>query len=163
MENTTIRELRKEETYILEDMLYEAIFRHEGSAPLPRTIIYEPRIYAYIDNFGSRKDDFCLVATIDDKIIGAVWIRILDKPIKGYGNIDNQTPEFAISLHKEFRNKGLGTLLMKTMISWMKKKGYRQTTLSVDKDNYAVRMYKNLGFEIIKENNHDYLMLLKLE
>lgn len=163
MKNTRIRELRKEETYILEDMLYEAIFQHEGFAPLPRTVIYEPRIYAYIDNFRSKKDDCYLVAIIDDKIIGAAWIRILDKPIKGYGNIDHQTPEFAISLHKDFRNKGLGTLLMKTMITHMKEKGYKQTSLSVDKNNYAAKMYKKLGFEIIGENNHDYLMLLKLE
>jgi ribosomal protein S18 acetylase RimI-like enzyme len=43
----------------------------------------------------------------------------------------------------------------------MRKKGYAQTSLSVIKENYAVKLYKNAGFGIIDESEHDYLMLLK--
>lgn len=143
-------------------MLYEAIFQEKDSEPLPREIIREPNIYTYIDDFGSLPDDYCLVAETNNKIIGAAWTRILAGDIKGYGNIDNKTPEFAISLYKEYRNKGYGSLLMKKIIEHLKQKGYKQASLSVDKNNYAVKMYKKLGFEIIKENKHDYLMLLKL-
>jgi len=49
------------------------------------------------------------------------------------------------------------------MISYLTEKGYNQTSLSVEKKNYAVSMYKNLGFEIIDENKEDYIMLLKLK
>jgi hypothetical protein len=31
----------------------------------------------------------------------------------------------------------------------------------VDKRNYAVKMYKELGFEIVRENEQDYVMMLK--
>ncbi|EPY2281678.1 GNAT family N-acetyltransferase [Clostridium sporogenes] len=96
-------------------------------------------------------------------MIGAVWVRILAGKIKGYGNIDNRTPEFAISLLKEYRSQGIGTALMKKMIKYLKEKGYSQTSLGVDKDNYAVKMYKNVGFKIIEEREHDYLMILKLD
>ena len=51
---------------------------------------------------------------------------------------------------------------MKKMISYLVEKGYNQTSLSVQKENYAARMYQKLGFEIIGENDEDYLMLLKL-
>ena len=51
---------------------------------------------------------------------------------------------------------------MNKMIEYLREQGYKQTSLSVDKNNYAVKMYKNLGFEVIQENEHDYLMLLKL-
>ena len=30
-------------------------------------------------------------------------------------------------------------------------KGYRRVSLGVNKENYAVRMYQNLGFEIVGE------------
>lgn len=143
-------------------MLYEAIYLPEGIDLLPHDVIYQPEIYTYIDKFGTQEDDYCLVAEIEGKIIGAVWVRILADGVKGYGNIDSQTPEFAISLFKEYRNKGYGTMLMKEMIGHLKHRGYKQTSLSVNKDNYAVRMYQNLGFSIIRENKDDFLMLLKL-
>ena len=158
-----IREISTEELNILDDMLYESIFQPEGCEPVPRSVIQIPEINVYIDGFGSRKDDYCLVAEVDGRIIGAVWVRILAGKIRGYGNIDDQTPEFAISLLKEYRNQGIGTLLMQQMIEYLKRKGYAQTSLSVQKKNYAAKMYQKLGFEIIRENEEDYLMVLKLK
>lgn len=163
MKGISIRGIKREELFVLESMLYEAVFQNEGSAPLPYDIIKSPEIDAYIHDFGKLKDDYCLIANLNDKIIGAVWIRILAGEVKGFGNVDNETPEFAISLLKEYRNQGYGTLLMSRMIKYLRKEGYKQTSLSVDKNNYAVRMYKKLGFEIIQEKEHDYLMVLKLD
>lgn len=157
-----IRKIEENEVPLLKDFLYEAIFQHPESTPLSRDIINDPHISVYIDNWG-QKDDYCLLATIDEKPIGAVWIRILAGDIKGYGNIDSETPEFAISLLKEYRKKGYGSLLMKKMIEYMKVEGYQQTSLSVDKENYAVKMYTDLGFKIICENKNDYIMLLCLK
>ena len=54
-------------------------------------------------------------------------------------------------------------MLMQKMISYLKDKGYAQTSLSVQEDNYAVKLYKKLGFKIIEENKDDYIMLLKLK
>jgi len=158
--NYQIRELREDEKIILEDLLYEAIFQLPDNNPLPKDTIYTPEIYNYIENFGNKKDDHCLIAESEGTIMGGVWIRLLNKPIRGYGNIDNETPEFAISLFPPYRNQGIGTKLMQAMISYMKEKGYTRTSLSVNKNNYAFRMYLKLGFEIIKEQEEDYLMIL---
>lgn len=162
MSKYLIRDIAPHELGILEDMLYEAIFQPYENNLLPREVIKQPEIGVYIEHWGNL-DDLCLVADIDGKIIGAVWTRILAGEIKGYGNIDDQTPEFAISLFKEYRNKGIGTVLMKEMIEKLKEHGYKQTTLSVAKDNYALKMYKNVGFKIIAEQEHDYLLLLNLD
>lgn len=160
MKSYIIRKIKESELDILEDLLYEAIYQPEGADLLDRSIIETPEINVYTNNFGAKPDDYCLVAEVEGKIIGAVWIRILADEIKGFGNIDDFTPEFAISLYKEYRNQGIGTKLMKQMIEHMRQKGFRQTSLSVNKENYAFRMYEKLGFKVIKENNHDYLMLL---
>ena len=158
-----IREISTEELTILDDMLYEAVYLPEGAKPYPKDIIKSPEIYVYIDGFGNQKDDYCLIADLNGQIIGAVWVRILADKIKGFGNIDDQTPEFAISLLKEFRNRGIGTSLMQQMIEYLKKQKYIQASLSVQKVNYTVKMYQKLGFEIISENKDDYLMVLKLK
>ena len=90
--------------------------------------------------------------------MGAVWVRIMDD----YGHVDDETPSFAISLLKEYRNYGIGTELMKRMISELKKQGYKRASLSVQKINYAFRMYSKLGFVIIDENDEEYIMICKL-
>ena len=162
-DKTIIREISTEELDILNDMLYEAVYLPEGAEPLSRDIIKIPEINNYIDGFGNKKDDHCLVAECKGKIIGAVWVRILSGDKKGYGYVDDETPEFAISLFKEYRNLGIGTLLMQKMIERLDECGYAQTSLSVQKENYAVKMYQKLGFEIISENKEDYLMVLKLK
>jgi len=162
MNDIIIREIEKNEIDKLEDMLYEAIYQPDINNPIPRDVIKIPKVYAYIDNFGKSKDDYCFVADLNGRIIGAVWVRIITGKIKGFGNVDKKTPEFAISLFKEYRNQGIGTRMMKKMITYLQKCGYEQASLSVQKENYAVRLYKKVGFEIIGEDNKDYLMLLKL-
>lgn len=158
-----IRKIKTEEIDILEDMLYESVYQSDITNPIPREVTNVLEVRVYIEKFGQKKDDYCLVAELNNQIIGAVWVRILANKIKGYGNVDNKTPEFVISLFKEYRKQGIGTLLMKKMISYLTEKGYNQASLSVEKENYAVRMYKNLGFEIVNENKEDYIMLLKLK
>lgn len=36
---------------------------------------------------------------------------------------------------------------------------YKQASLSVQKMNYAVRMYRKIGFEIVDENDEEYVMI----
>ena len=157
-----IREIEKKEFVVLEDLLYEAIFQPDMMNPIPRSVIDIPEVRVYIKDFSQKKDDYCLVALSNGQIIGSVWVRILADDIKGFGNIDDKTPEFVISVFKKFQNQGVGKLLMAEMISYLRKNGYSQASLSVQKENYAVKMYKNFGFKIVKKNNEDYIMLLNL-
>lgn len=109
--------------------------------PVPsKDIINKPDLQVYVKDFGENKGDLCLVAQVADEIVGAVWVRIMND----YGHIDNETPSFAISLLKEYRNYGIGTELMKQMLTKLKLEGYKQASLSVQKMNYAVRMYRKI-------------------
>jgi ribosomal protein S18 acetylase RimI-like enzyme len=120
-------------------------------------------VNAYIRDFGKEKADYCLVADFEGEIVGAVWIRIISGGTKGYGYIDDNTPEFAISLIDEYRNQGIASLLMTAMIDYLRKSGYSQASLNVKKGNYAVNLYRKMGFEVIREDDEDYLMVLKLK
>ena len=153
----TIRKITENEYEVLEDFLYEAIFIPEGVPAPPREIVNQPELQVYVSGFGKKEGDLALVAEVDDKIIGSVWVRIMND----YGHIDDETPSFAISLYKEYRNNGIGTALMKAMLNELKKAGYKQASLAVQKENYAVKMYKNVGFTTVDENNEEYIMLCK--
>ena len=153
-----IRPISAREVRLLQDFLYEAIFVPEGLPAPPKSIINQPELQVYITGFGTKKDDIGLVAEIDNKPIGAVWVRIMND----YGHIDNDTPSFAISLHKDYRGLGIGTALMKEMLRILKDRGYKQASLAVQKANYAVKMYQKTGFEIVSENEEEYIMLCRL-
>ncbi|MBQ3843181.1 MAG: GNAT family N-acetyltransferase [Ruminiclostridium sp.] len=154
-----IRELKESEYSLLEDFLYEAIFIPDGVEPPPRDIIKKDELQVYIRDFGKLPDDICLVAETGGKVVGAVWTRIMHD----YGNIDDRTPSFAISLYKEYRGHGIGTRLMREMIGRLRERGYEQASLAVQKANYAVKMYKNVGFETIDENEEEYIMRIRLK
>jgi len=79
-----------------------------------------------------------------------------------YGHIDNDTPSFAISLYHDYRGLEIGTALMKEMLHILKGRGYKQASLAVQKAHYAVRMYQNTGFEVVAENEGEYIMLCRL-
>lgn len=154
----TIRKMTVPEYPLLSDFLYEAIFIPDGIKPPPRDIIASPELQIYVERFGALKDDFALVAEIEGKIVGAVWVRIMND----YGHIDEETPSLAISLYKEYRGQGIGTNMMKEMLSLLKTHGYKRVSLSVQKANYAAEMYRKIGFEIARENEEEWIMIYNL-
>lgn len=76
-----------------------------------------------------------------------------------YGHVDDDTPSLAIVLYKEYRGKGIGTELMRRMLSLLKEMGYQKVSLSVQKENYAVRMYETVGFRVIEEHGGECIMV----
>lgn len=158
MKDVIIRPLKDSEKEILKEFLYEAIFVPEGEEPPEKSIINREELMVYLYAFGRGKADFALVAEMDGKIVGAVWTRIMHD----YGHVDDETPSFAISLYKEYRGQGIGTRLMQEMLQVLKSKGFKRASLSVQKANYAVRMYEKLGFQILKESEEEYIMICDL-
>ena len=54
----TIRNIREDESELLKDFLYEAIFVPEGAEPPPKDIITKPELQVYVRDFGCEKGDY---------------------------------------------------------------------------------------------------------
>ena len=158
----TIRHMRDDERALLEDFLYEAIYVPEGfEGEIPRSIIYDdPKCRAAFEDFGNFPDDRALVAETDGRVIGACWVRTTDE----YGHIDDATPSFSIALYKQYRGHGIGGTLMRRMLDELRNANYARTSLSVQKENPALRLYERLGFRIIGdgEDETEWLMVVDL-
>lgn len=154
-----IRPINYNETTLLNDFLYEAIFVPEGVQAPPGDIIYQPELQVYVANFGTQADDICFLAEADEKVVGAVWVRVMNE----YGHVEEGVPSFAISLYKEYRGYGIGTALMKRMLQELRERGYKKASLAVQKANYAVKMYQSVGFEIVAENEEEYIMVWRVK
>ena len=135
-----IRPIRPNETILLLDFLYEAVHQPDASHLAPRTILQHPSLWKYVEGFGTQEGDLCVVAEIDKVIVGAAWTRF----IHSYGFVDNKTPELSISLYPQYRNQGIGTKLMFDIFEELSHAGHRCVSLSVSKQNPAVRMYELL-------------------
>ena len=156
--NYSIREMRKEEYSLLGDFLYEAIYIPDGTAAPPKSVIACPEQQVYIADFGNSKHDKALIAEVDGNIVGAIWARIMND----YGHIDDNTPSLAMSVLKAYRGMGIGTSLLTQMMSTEKAAGYAKLSLSVQKDNYAVKLYRKAGFIAVKETDEEYIMIVNL-
>lgn len=153
-----IRPLAVAEYSLLEDFLYEAIFQPDPSVRVPRSILEEPSLRVYIEGFGEKCEDRAFCAQVGRCVVGVVWVR----NIEAYGSIDDETPEFAISVLEEYRGMGIGSELMRRMLHRLKTDGFPKASLAVQKANYAAKMYQKLGFRIIGENAEEWIMICDL-
>ena len=147
--------------HFLREMLYEALFVPEGEKPFPKSILDLPEISKYIESW-TPPGDFGIIAGDGDEPVGAVWGRSFNSTNKGYGYIDDKTPELTMAVKNNYRNRGIGAELMRRFLILTKEKGYKAVSLSVDKRNRAANFYREIGFKIINEAETAYTMRMLL-
>ncbi len=147
---------------VLEDMLYEALFiPPTGEARPPRSVLDLPEIARYAAGWG-RPGDFGLVARGGGEAVGAAWFRIFPSGERGFGYVDERTPELSVAVRPESRGLGVGAGLLERLCGRARDCGFDRISLSVDVRNPAVRLYRRLGFEVVAEANMAYTMVKDL-
>ena len=154
--NFIVRKMDAAEYPLLKDFCYESIFVPEGEPTPPKSVVEHPLMQVYYADFGSEKHDIAFVAETDGNIVGAVWVRIMDD----FGHIDDDTPSFAIAVHTKYRGMGIGTAQMERMLTELQTRGYKQASLSCQKANRAVKLYRRLGFRVIRETEEEHIMVI---
>jgi ribosomal protein S18 acetylase RimI-like enzyme len=141
-------------------MLYQAIY--SPTETLPEAIIHDPSLSKYVTSFG-QDGDYGFVLSADGHLVGAAWTRLLVGNHKGYGFVDDSTPELSMAIEPAFRGKGYGQLLVTKLIEKLRDHSYNQLSLSVDKRNRAINLYRRLGFDVVGEDETTCTMLIKLK
>jgi GNAT superfamily N-acetyltransferase len=136
------------------DMLYQALYVPPGHEPFPRSVLEAPEIAHYAAGFGIDRNDTGLVAEAAGTQIGAAWIRLLNGANRGFGYVDDDTPELTIAVEPEWRGRGVGTALLAGLIELVPR-----ISLSSDPHNPATRLYERLGFEQVADNGTSRTML----
>lgn len=150
----TIRPAARIDEPFLVEMLYEALFVPPGHEPFPRSVLDAPEIAHYAVDFGLHAGDAGFVAKTTGEKIGAAWVRLLQGDDRGYGYVDDDTPELTIAVKPEWRGRGVGTALANRLIEVIPR-----ISLSSDARNPAVRLYARLGFEPIAHSGTSITML----
>jgi ribosomal protein S18 acetylase RimI-like enzyme len=147
--NCFIRPLILADKSFLWEMLYQAIYVPANHTPPPQNIINHPELVKYVYGWGRPNDHgFIAIDTTNSQPVGAVWIRLLTGGNKGYGYVDDATPELSIAVLPNYRGNGLGTRLLTHILEFSMVR-YLSISLSVSETNPALRLYQRLGFEIV--------------
>lgn len=138
---------------LISEMQYEALFVPPGERRFARDVLDDPGIRPYHVGFGSERGDVGRVAeSAMGEPVGAAWARFVD----GYGFVDHDTPEIAVAVVATSRGAGIGTALLESLLSVVPR-----CSLSVDTRNQAVRLYRRLGFEVIRRDGDWTTVMLR--
>ncbi|HST22554.1 MAG TPA: N-acetyltransferase [Blastocatellia bacterium] len=153
-----IAEITSSDGPFLWEMLYQAIHVPAGSVAPLRQIVNSPELSRYVEQWG-QENDFGLkaVSTDDQQPVGAVWLRLMTGENRGYGYIDDLTPELSIAVFAEHRGKGVGTRLLNELFESIAGK-HKAISLSVSDDNPAKKLYQRLGFVIVSREGTSLTM-----
>lgn len=87
-------------------------------------------------------DHLLLVAELDNEIIG--WCQLF--PLV-FGNRARHVVELGIGVANEWRDQGVGTVLIEAAMEWARQQGYEKIVLSVFSTNTrAIHVYDKCGF-----------------
>ncbi|MFT5835785.1 MAG: ribosomal protein S18 acetylase RimI-like enzyme [Sulfurimonas sp.] len=166
MLSPTLYFLRSSEQKITSDMLRYAMRLDEVDKPL----FDFPALGIYEKFYGLTTKDLGLYALVDNKIAGAVWIRLLREDHGANGYIDANTPVLNIAVIPEFRSQGVGFSMLS---QFLQEAGavFEQISVSILQDAKAVKLFEKLGFEKVEasegkspiDGSDVFTMLKKLE
>ena len=158
----SLRQIERSDQQFLWEMLYQSLYVQKGEPPFPPDVVSRPEIARYAADWG-REGDIGFIALDDEggKPIGAAWLRLLMGAGRGYGHVDNETPELAMAVLREHRGQGVGSALLARLMG-SAAAIYGAVSLSVSADNPALRLYERNGFEIVSGDGTSLIMVARL-
>ena len=152
-----IRNAGQDDVVGLHAALLEAFNWDPSREPLP---LDHPVLAPYRDGWG-RDGDLGVVADECGRLVGAAYFRLVPR---GYGFVDDGTPELTIGVAEPFRGTGVGSALLEALHARARAHGFRQISLSVEPDNPARRLYERAGYvQVGVDGGGSITMLLDLE
>jgi ribosomal protein S18 acetylase RimI-like enzyme len=157
-----IRRLSPSDQQFLWEMLYQSLHVPEGGPPFPREVIGRPEMARYVEAWGRAGDmGFVAVDVGGGEPIGAAWLRLLTGDERGYGYVDDETPELGMAVLPAYRGRGVGSDLLGRLLE-SAGAVYRSVCLSVSADNPAARLYVRAGFVRVGARGTSLTMVKRL-
>lgn len=159
----TVRTAAPEDLPAIRTALAHAIdWRGHGGWESPEALIEQTGHTFLLAEWG-REGDGAVVAEVGGRAVGAAWRRYWTDASHSYGYVDAVTPEIGVGVDPGFRRRGIGTSLMTGLLAQAARQGVQSVSLSVERYNPAVLLYRRLGFEHHADLENAWTMLKRLD
>ncbi len=157
-----LREALSTDQALLDEMLYHSMYVASDQEPFSRDILQDPHVNKYVAGWG-RPGDLAFIALNSEtrNALGAAWLRLLKADERGYGYVDDDTPELGVAVVPGYRGQGVGSALLERLLEAAAAR-YRSVSLSVSEDNPAAKLYERLGFKLVGSEGTALTMLKRL-
>ncbi len=144
----SIRPATAEDGEFLADMLVEAVnWSPEWKPRSRRRVLSDPRTAHYIAGW-PRETDLGVIAEAGSEPAGAAWVRFFRAEDPGYGFVSPDVPELTIAVDALCRGRGAGRALLRTVAASAAEAGIERVSLSVERKNFARRLYLSEGYAV---------------
>jgi GNAT superfamily N-acetyltransferase len=156
-----IRRATSEDGPFMADMLVEAVnWSSEWKQRSRHRVLSTPRTAHYIAGW-PRDTDLGVIAEADGERIGAAWLRLFPAADPGYGFVACDVPELTIGVTVPRRGRGAGRALLRAIAGQARSAGIRQISLSVERKNFARKLYLSEGYQIVDSSDADSDTMVK--
>lgn len=143
------------------DMLVEAVnWSSEWKKKSRNRVLSAPGTAHYIAGW-PRDTDLGVIAEADGERIGAAWLRFLPAADPGYGFVASDVPELIIGVAVHWRGRGAGRALLRAIAGQACLAGIRRISLSVERKNFAQKLYISEGYQIVDSADKDSDTMVK--
>ncbi len=126
----------------------------------PLDVLADPALAPYVAGW-PRPGDLGVVAEDAGRPVGAAWARLFPPDAPAYGFVRADVPELAIATVPDRRGTGLGGALLRELVAVAAAAGVPGLSLSVHRDNPALRLYERHGFVRVGRLGESHTMLLE--
>ncbi|WP_326953128.1 GNAT family N-acetyltransferase [Amycolatopsis sp. NBC_01286] len=157
-----LREATRDDGDFLADMLVAAVnWSPEGKKKSRRRVLLAPDTAHYVAGW-PRPDDLGVVAEADGERVGAAWLRFFTADDPGYGFVAADVPELSIGVVAAWRGRGVGRALLRAAEDRARAAGVERISLSVERKNFARRLYLAEGYEVVGTGSADADTMVKI-
>lgn len=132
----------------LGDMVVEAANWRGGGARPRHEVISSAEHSRYLTGWMRPGDTGFVAEDLRGEPIGAAWYRMLPRSEPGFGWVGTGVPELIIGVRPIWRAHGVGRALLQRLCESARAQGFARLSLSVERDNFAVTLYRSEGFAV---------------
>jgi GNAT superfamily N-acetyltransferase len=162
MTGFSIRPAKAADSRFLADMLVEASNWNLATARPRVAVLEDHRVSRYIVGWPKPGDFGSVAVDLHSTPIGACWARLFPLNAPGYGFVAAGVPELTLGVHTLWRARGVGRALLRAVARQAIEAGHARVSLSVERANFAQRLYISEGFVTVEAGESSDTMVCAL-
>lgn len=162
MSGYEIREAGRADSLALTEALVEAA-NWDPLRMRPRvTVLADPVRRRYLAGWPRPGDAGYLACDSEGVAVGAGWYRLFQADRPGLGFVAAGVPELILGVRPVWRAQGVGRAILQRLLRRAADEGHQRISLSVERGNFAQRLYTSEGFTLLEARGASDVMVRPL-